>query len=934
MNPTEKVRPEDLLMKDGVKIGEKEIQGVSGTYMKFYKWRSFRSGLVRHFRNTQFEDYLKLSRQLFWNSVNTPSDDLNKLGLDLSLPFARKEVMDLLGKISSLQIRSRIVGDSLDALGIKVLQGMYKKWWFKSNGNVEEFWELLYGFVNGTVCSYIGYNNEERQRRYLKNYDAKTGDYSISTKGQKYWNDVTREVVPIEDIYLPKIFERNIQNQGALLWKTQMDEADFHDKFPTDKYPMAKYVFPGLRIAEDSLYFRLLGGTGTTTANKIEVMRSYDWITDEYKLIAGGMVLNKLGTQDKIDWAPMPFDHKMAPFTWGIMSPLDEKLAYGLSTSYQAKDPHKVLNTAYCVTPETKILTRDLQWVRAENLKLGDKLVGFEEQGKENTKKKEGRGSRLQRHFEESHVVATGRLMAPVFKITFEDGTELKSTGNHRWLAHNWAGHEVTWLRTDEMNDVIVKRPNGLFLPKYFDVIEQDKSYESGYLGGLFDGEGSLSLGNSDKKPSRGVQLSFAQQENKAFEKGIELLEKKGFEYSVGKRTNPQNPKDPCHHVFLKGGFSEVMRFLMTTRPERIINEGWGKKKISDMILQKKVLLKVVSVEFIGEQEIITLETSSKTYIAEGFGAHNTMIVERELRAIDPPILSSDIEAPELIFGQHKTIPVNDVNAYKEMKISEPSNQFYNMMNSLQDNMKANTSGGDSAVLNSRQPTSAQEVSQDAKLQQQSASNVVTMYYDIMRQQVILVLKTALQFYPLDKYENSDKGAIRTLMVHDMPMSLGGIGDMEIRIVKEKQSDMNLFLEGIKKSITNGKNTEIVEVPVDWLQDLEFQILKIELDTEENTDLENSSFVDNVITPMITTYVPAGVADINKVMQRHLERLGESVSDYAKEQTQNAPGAEQAQPTVTPGETANPGQTSGNLKQAIVGQRFGMNNVNGKAKAL
>jgi hypothetical protein len=78
-----------------------------------------------------------------------------------------------------------------------------------------------------------------------------------------------------------------------------------------------------------------------------------------------------------------------------------------------------------------------------------------------------------------------------------------------------------------------------------------------------------------------------------------------------------------------------------------------------------------------------------------------------------------------------------------------------------------------------------------------------------------------------------------------------------------------------------------------------------------------------------------------------MERLGESVSDYAADQSQVAQGAQPTPPIpgapVVPGvnptvpsttPTANPGQTAGNLKQSVTGRRFGMNNVNNKAKAL
>ena len=923
----EQIRPEDKMIEDGIKVSDKEIRAVGDVYQHYYKWRSYRSGLVRMFQNYNFEEYLKTSRELFWNSVETGSTDLQPLGLNFSIGFARKESMDFLAKLTSLRVKPKLTGDDLESIGVKMLQGMYKKWAFHNNEKVETFFELLYGIVNGTVCSYIGFNNEERQQRYLSSYNGETGDYKIRTEKNKPWNDVTKEVVPIENIYLPKIFERNLQKQGKMIWREQLDTWDFHEQY--DKYPMAKYVLPGMRIAEDSLYFRLLGGTGTSTANKIEVMKFYDWMKDEYIIIAGGVVLNKLGKGDNIEFAPMPFEHKMAPFTWGILNPLDEKLAYGLSTPFLVKDPHKILNTSYCVTPDTKILTRDLRWVEAGTLKIGDELVGFEEQGKENKDKKTGRGSRRQRHYEDATVTNTGREVAPVYKVTLEDGTELKCTGNHRWLTWNWKGHEVDWVRADEMTKLMEKRPNGVYLPRYFDVIKQDFSYESGYLSGLFDGEGSLALGISGDKVSRGVQFVFSQQDNDAMKNGIKFLEKKGYSVVVNARKPQREDLESCNQIYVRGGFWEVMRFLMETRPERIINKRWGSKKISDMILQKKSLVKVVSAEYIGEQEIITLESSSKTYIAEGFGAHNTMMVERELRAIDPPILTSDIESPELIFGQHKVIPVNDVNAYKDFQLREPSSQFFTMQNSLQGLMSSHAQGGDARIVPSRQPDSARAVMEDSELQKQNTSNALAMYYNILRQRILLVLKTALQFYPLEKYE-ADKRIFKSITVPDMALSQGGIGNMEIRFVKEKQSDYDMMIEAIKKSAENGKPTEIVEVPIESIKNLEFMINEVELEPEISSDLELRNFVENVITPMIQIYTPMGLADPAKVMLRHLEKMKESPSDFLKDQSQVAQQAAPSQAQPTGMESMMGGQAgnsafAGNMKQMTTGIKFGAN---------
>ena len=651
MNPsdfeTDKIKVEDWMQRDGIKIGRKEIEAVADDVTDLIQWRSYRSGFARQFRGYDFESYLALSRELFWNSLSTKSDDLKKLELEFSIPFARKEAMDFLAKLVSQSIKPKLQGDNLNALGMRILNGIYKRWAFKNNEKVETFWELLYGVMNGTVCSYIGFLSNDVQRRYLTSFDPETGSFSLKTEKEKYWNDVMKCVVPLEDIYLPLIYERNIQKQGRLIWRTQMDPKQFYSEF--GHYKMAKYCLPGNRIADDSLYFKLLGGTGTTTSNKIDVIRKYDWIKDEFRISAGGILLNGLGSGNDLQFAPMPFDHKMAPFTWGIMNPIDEKFAYGLSVPFMVKDPHKILNNFF------------------------------------------------------------------------------------------------------------------------------------------------------------------------------------------------------------------------------------------------------------------------------------SMFVERGIRELDPPIITSDLEAPEFIFGQHKVIGVNDINAYKEFTLQPISQDTFTTVNALQQYMSSMANGGQSQVVPSRQPQSARGVMTNQALQQEAMTNALTMYYDILRQRILLVLKTALQFYSVSDYEKGDKAALRTLMVQDTPLSLGGIGDMEIRIVKDKKPDIDLFLEGIKKSAERGKKVEVVEVPTEWLQNVEVDVTDITLEPEKNTDLEKQAYVANVIQPTLSFFVPAGLADPSKTMMRFYEKMGESISDFATDSVLQNMAASMSTPfqanQMNPQKNATAFQ--GNAAQSIIGTKYG-----------
>ncbi len=656
--------PLDTLENPKVKIEEKyqpdpqEIDYVGDVYSDYYRWRTYRAGAFRQFQGRSLEDILKISRELFWNATSNMSEDLSNIGLEFNIPFARKEVMDFVGRMVSLGVKPRLNGDELDAYGIKVLNVIYQRWRFKSNDKVEKFWQLLYGVVNGTVCLYVGYNDQKKTESFLKSFNPKEGTYTLETKDRKPWNDVEVKLVPIEDIYLSKIYERNIQKQGKLIWRTQMEPADFHREF--QMYPDNVYVQPGNRIAEDSLYYRLLGGTGVTTLDKIEVVRCYDTDNDKFGIIANGIHLNKLGKGQSYKVAPMPFDHKLMPFVWAISEATDEKLAYGLPMPFKIKDLVKMSNAQYI------------------------------------------------------------------------------------------------------------------------------------------------------------------------------------------------------------------------------------------------------------------------------------MLMEHALRIVDKPFLSSDIESPEIIFGQKKVIPVTDVDAYKEIDIEPLGNEYMTTINSVQQMMSSLAQGGVNQVIPSIQPKSAAEVDSVNQAKQLAMGTPILMYYDMVRQEVLLCLKTMLQFYTAQKFQKDGDRIVKSLMVPNMPLSLGGTGDMEIRFVNKTKDPMELYLESVKKAVLNGKMTEILEAPIDLIQNLEFEITDIELEPENTSEMKKAMFVNSVIQPMIQTYIPMGLADPSKVMLRHLEALGEHPADYVSSKTlpqmMNSWGNSYPVPNLVPKEEATPqqqpeapaeGSLLANMQQANTGQAVG-----------
>jgi hypothetical protein len=659
MNQDKKAK---VKLEDQYRPSNTAVEIIGSAYTDLYKFKNLRDGNFRQIQGMTLENFWKQSRELFWNSTVTKSEDLEALGLDFSIPFIRKEVLDYTGRVVSLNMKPELSGDALNQYAIQVLQAMHKKWRLKGNDKVEKFWQLLYGITNGTVCTYVGYDIGEREMSYLSAFDSATRDYEIEKKKTKLWNDAFVEIVPLEEIYLEKIHERNIQKQNKVIRVQQMEMSDFRKQFPAGPYANTEHVMPGSMIAEDSLYLKLLDGTGITTHDKVQVLRIYDTGADTYKIIANGVWINELKGGKEM---PNPFTHKGQPFVWAIPEAIDEKFAYGMSTPFKLKDTSKILNTSY------------------------------------------------------------------------------------------------------------------------------------------------------------------------------------------------------------------------------------------------------------------------------------SMLVERELRAIDPPIITSDFEAPQLIFGQNRVVPVNDINAYKEFQIQEATGAYYTMMNSVQGVMGSLAQGGFSQIGPSRQPRSAREILHMEQIKQQALGNTMTMYYDLVRQEILLLLKTMIQFYSAGQYA-TEGNLVRTFTVPNFALSQGGIGNLEVRFVKNPADGLKLYFEAAEKSIKEGRTTEIVEVPVEMIQNLEFYINDIKLEPEKSTAMERAEWNEQVLQPLLNVFIPAGVADVGKTYLRWAEKHGEHPSSFTSEeampqimsswsnsyngsQVASMPenqGQAQGQQPQQMGRQGSPAQSS-NLAQSNTGVRFG-----------
>jgi recombination protein RecA len=267
-----------------------------------------------------------------------------------------------------------------------------------------------------------------------------------------------------------------------------------------------------------------------------------------------------------------------------------------------------------CLAPGTKILTTNLVWKNIEDLVIGEEIIGFDEQqqgmGKGNTSK-----------FRRAQITHLGKKSLPSYKIVTNFGETLASEG-HYWLVKHVYGSRTSgdhsqqrrWVRTDSLIP-------GMEICSIGPTWEDDKSYEAGWLAGFYDGEGCISA--SEGVTHNNGRLSCGQAIGPIADKAMYLISNMGF--NINSSFIPRRQPHYKDKIAWKlGGRYEDMRFVGSIRPERLIEKShylWENVSTKSV---HSVSAVVKEIAFEDYQEVITIETTTKTLIADGMLSHNS----------------------------------------------------------------------------------------------------------------------------------------------------------------------------------------------------------------------------------------------------------------------------------------------------------------------
>jgi hypothetical protein len=256
---------------------------------------------------------------------------------------------------------------------------------------------------------------------------------------------------------------------------------------------------------------------------------------------------------------------------------------------------------AYCCPPEAPVWMGDTSFKPIGDVRVGDEVIGWDDGGK-------GRYRKLVR----AKVTAIHKRIAPIVKVTLASGRVLRCTPDHQWLNGRHCSKQSRWTHPLIGRDLT----HVIDMPRALTAHEQRTA---AWLGGLFDGEGNVSV----RPNSRTLSILQSPTHNHVCAAIEAALTDLGLKYA----TYQVQRGNPCVRYMLNGR-QQFVNFLAWCSPVR-------RAKIEQCILSARFKTpdRIVSVVPDGEGEVVSMTTTTGNYIAWGYASKNCNAFQKRISA-------------------------------------------------------------------------------------------------------------------------------------------------------------------------------------------------------------------------------------------------------------------------------------------------------------
>jgi hypothetical protein len=257
----------------------------------------------------------------------------------------------------------------------------------------------------------------------------------------------------------------------------------------------------------------------------------------------------------------------------------------------------KSTQVGMCLRPSTKVLTADLRWVPISDVQVGDELVSVDE---------EHGGRPRGRKMRRAVVKAKWERERPVHELTMTDGRVLVASPEHRWLVSRGSkGRNTEWRETSRLRPGMLIRS----IVRPWD----EPTFEDGWFAGLLDGEGCL------RQRALGAEMIVTQKEGAVMDRARAYLRSRGIPW---REWTEEKPNGPVTRLYVSRS-SDVLRLHGQLRPERFGLATWW-EGASPPGSYGDGWAAIAEIREMPTERVVDIETSTGTFIAEGFVSHNS----------------------------------------------------------------------------------------------------------------------------------------------------------------------------------------------------------------------------------------------------------------------------------------------------------------------
>ncbi len=329
-----------------------ESKIVSRIYKEVKEMVDVKNKTYPQFNNRTLKQYIDDNEK----RVNSYVESKESQGKDdwqsnVALPIIRDKMKRIIAGFSltvpELKINARRETGEIDPASIdradiahKLIKSSYEE---TQNPVIEHFWESWLCGLHGTIVEYEGYLKTNIKQKFIKSFDLESGKVDFDERQVNVDDKCISYRVPLTELLFPTYYINDIQEMPYMSWVRYYDEDLFRYEF--GKYKNATEVKKSSGIKPDvSTFFHKDDWSVEERAGKekIEVIRYYNRVNDEYIIIANGVLLLN---------APLLWsfnDKKVLPFAKTILEPFaGENFFFGKGMADILIGQYDLINTYF-----------------------------------------------------------------------------------------------------------------------------------------------------------------------------------------------------------------------------------------------------------------------------------------------------------------------------------------------------------------------------------------------------------------------------------------------------------------------------------------------------------------------------------------------------------------------------------------------------------